>query len=319
MAQVPAEGSDMLKRDIRRVDKWFSSFEIGVRQGLLMASEADGWGSARDNSIKNDVFLKNSPHYGAPGITVSSGQQSILQPFFQLEGLLGLQLRYLPGFKKMNGVEKVQSVRVGGHLYVAPFGGRTTLDKSIPTAFYDANLQQTQNFTAKVTTTEDSLIVSPGISLFYFHEKGLGDKLGASIFGQRKLIPYGGIELGLGIVTGKRKTLMATNPIADGSFFVRNSATLQENFLNNFGFRANFLLGTQYHILQGQMLELRLGYQLLSISADITRVGNFTQTKTDAAGNTVITYSRDVLKKSDTNDFSHSGFVLTIGYTIGLF
>ncbi|MCS6984602.1 MAG: hypothetical protein NZM25_05685 [Leptospiraceae bacterium] len=319
IAQEASEIHEGLEKKSERIGKWFSSFEITAQTLLLVGKEHPSWAEGRLEGIRSDIFLAQSPYYRGE-LNISSQAKSISQGALLIEALFGLQLPYIPGFQKIRGSEKVRSVRLGGHLYVAPFGGRTTINESRSVTFFDIPQNQSEIFIAKIKTVEDSLVVSPGISLFYFHEGDLGRLSQSSFLAKQRLIPFAGLQMGLGIVSAKRKTSMETNLVPEGLLLVQNKATLQENFINDLGLRFAFMGGIQYQVEKSHLMELRLGYQLLSFEANMVRVGNFTQEKRDPhTGSTVITYSRDVLDKNVVNEFSHSGFFLTLGYTVALF
>lgn len=323
---APGEGSSISK--MPKVDgalaqmrkKYFYLGELTWRGGIVLANESGDWAESRKSAIEQDIFRQASTSNNSRNQAVSTQQQGAMNYMVGIEGLLGVNLDQLPGLRDMKALKDKKFLRVGFHAYMAPFYRKTTQTVSGPFAYYDASaLTQTRTFPGTVQVDENLLTVAPGMSFFYWYERGLFD---------RKLMPYIGVEVGLSIVYGKRKYVLDAQPysatVNDGfnpAYVAQYNveANLQESIINDLGFRVMPAIGFQFHISGGHYLDLRIGYQIQEYNVTLNRRGSLTETKKDANGNFAVTWSEDFLEKSRSTKLSQSGIVILLGYTAGLF
>ncbi len=323
---APGEGSSISK--MPKVDgalaqmrkKYFYLGELTWRGGIVLASETSDWAESRKSAIEKDIFRQASVSNNSTNQAVSVQQQGAMNYMVGIEGLLGVNLDQLPGLRDVKALKDKKFLRVGFHAYMAPLYKKTTQTVSGPFAYYDASaLTPTRTYPGTVQVDENLLTVAPGMSFFYWYERGLFD---------RKLMPYIGVEVGLSIVYGKRKYVMdaqsysATvndgfNPAYLAQYNVE--ANLQESIINDLGFRVMPAIGFQLHISSGHYVDLRIGYQLQEYNVTMNRRGSLTETKKDANGNFAVTWSEDFLDKTRSAKLSQSGIVILLGYTAGLF
>lgn len=318
---APGEGAQIGK--MPKVDgtlakiraKYFYLGELTWRGGIILAKETTDWGESRKDSIEQDIFRQASQSNNSTNVKVPVTQNSAMNYAVGIEGLLGVNLDQLPGLRGINALKDKKFFRLGFHAYMAPLYRQTTQTVSGPFAYYDSQaLTQTRTYDGQVQVDENLLTVSPGMSFFYWYERGLFD---------RKLMPYLGVEVGLSLIYGKRKyTLMAQpyNAVESGnSVSYKVEANLQESIINDFGFRVMPAIGFQLHVTSGHYLDLRVGYQLQEYNVTLNRRGSLTETKTYADGSFAVTWSEDFLTKTRTAKVSQSGIVVLLGYTAGLF
>ncbi len=296
--------------------KYFYLGELTWRGGILLTKETTDWGESRKTAIEQDIFRRASQSNNSTNVTVPMAQNNAMNYMVGIEGLLGVNLDQLPGLRGINALKDKKFFRIGFHAYMAPFYKQTTQTISGPFAYYDANaLVPTRTYDGQVQVDENLLTVSPGMSFFYWYEKGLFD---------RRLMPYLGVEVGLSLIYGKRKYTLMAQPY---SYVESNSTTssyrveanLQESIINDFGFRVMPAIGFQFHVSGGHYLDLRVGYQLQEYNVTLNRRGSLTETKTYADGSFAVTWSEDFLTKTKTAKVSQSGIVILLGYTAGLF
>jgi hypothetical protein len=299
--------------------KYFYLGELTWRGGIVMAKETSDWGESRKNSIEQDIFRQASSSNSSRNVSVPLQQNNAMNYMVGIEGLLGVNLDQLPGLRNAQWARNNKFLRVGFHGYIAPLYKNTTQTVVGDFAYYDPlALTPTRTYPGTVQVDESLLTFSPGMSFFYWYERG---------FFNQKLMPYAGFELGLSIVYGKRKYSMnagtfTTTEIEGGTPTQKTysvEANLQESFINDFGFRFMPAIGLQYHIKSGHYLDLRIGYQIQDYNVTLNRRGSLTETKKDAAGNFAVTWSEDFLVKTETRKLSQSGIVVLLGYTAGLF
>ena len=302
--------------------KYFYLGELTWRGGILLTKETTDWGESRKNSIEQDIFRQASASNSSTNVKVPSTASNVMNYVVGIEGLLGVNLDQLPGLRGINALKGKKFLRFGFHAYMAPYYKQTTQTVSGPFSYYDPNAidgAKTRTYAGEVKVDENLLNVSPGISLFYWHEKGLFD---------RRIMPYFGVEVGLSLLYGKRKYSMQADPFyttvtdaANNTYAAvyRVEANLQESIINDFGFRVMPAAGFQWHISGGHYIDVRVGWQYQEYNATLNRRGSLTETQTDANGNFKVTWSEDFLNKSQTVKLSQSGIVILLGYTAGLF
>lgn len=320
---APGEGSTIGK--MPKVDgalaelrkKYFYLGELTWRGGIVLTKETSDWGESRKNSIEQDIFRQASQSNYSNNQSVSLVQNSGMNYMVGIEGLLGVNLDQLPGLRNVKSLKDKKFLRIGFHAYMAPLYKKTTQTISGPFAYFDpssAAIQPTRTYDGQVQVDENLLTVAPGMSFFYWYERGLFD---------RKLMPYIGFEVGLSLVYGKRKYTLLAQPysaVESGNSVTYNvEANLQESIINDFGFRFMPAIGFQWHITSGHYLDLRIGYQIQEYNVTLNRRGSLTETKKDANGNFQLTWSEDFLVKSQSAKLSQSGLVILLGYTAGLF
>jgi hypothetical protein len=295
--------------------KYFYLGELTWRGGIVMAKETSDWGESRKTSIEQDIFRQASSSNSATNVKVPSSQNSAMNYAFGIEGLLGVNLDQLPGLRSIQMLRDKKFFRIGFHGYMSPFYKSTTQSVSGPFSYYDSQaITATRTYAGSVRVDESLMTFSPGMSFFYWYEKGLGD---------RRFMPYAGFEMGLSIVYGKRKYTLDAQPMttteSGSSVTYSVEANLQESIINDFGFRFMPAIGMQYHVTSGHYLDIRIGYQIQDYSVTLNRRGSLTETKRNADGSFAVTWSEDFLKKTETRKLSQSGIVILLGYTAGLF
>lgn len=299
--------------------KYFYLGELTWRGGFVMAKETSDWGESRKNSIEQDIFRQASTSNNSKNVSVPASQNSAMNYMVGIEGLLGVNIDQLPGLRNAQWAKDKKFLRIGFHGYMAPLYKNTTQTVAGDFAYYDAlALTPTRTYPGTVQVDESLLTFSPGMSFFYWYERGFFD---------HKLMPYAGFEVGLSIVYGKRKYSMnagtfSTTEIEGGTPTQKTysvEANLQESIINDFGFRFMPAIGFQYHIKSGHYLDVRIGYQIQEYNVTLNRRGSLTETKKDAAGNFAVTWSEDFLVKTESRKLSQSGIVILLGYTAGLF
>jgi len=320
---APGEGSTIGK--MPKVDgalaelrkKYFYLGELTWRGGIVLTKETSDWGESRKNSIEQDIFRQASQSNYSKNQSVSLVQNSGMNYVVGIEGLLGVNLDQLPGLRNVKALKDKKFLRIGFHAYMAPLYKKTTQTISGPFAYFDPSssaIQPTRTYEGQVQVDENLLTVAPGMSFFYWYEKGLFD---------RKLMPYIGVEVGLSLVYGKRKYTLLAQPysaVESGNSVTYNvEANLQESIINDFGFRVMPAIGFQWHITSGHYLDLRIGYQIQEYNVTLNRRGSLTETKQYADGTFAVTWSEDFLVKSQSAKLSQSGVMIMLGYTAGLF
>lgn len=296
--------------------------EIATRLGFHFVKDSAMWADSRRMSIEKDLLLTKNSNYYAGGIDASS-TYSTMYPFFQIEAIWGIYWERLPGIQDLI-IEnrnpftfykpKFAGFRMGAGISIYPFTRRNSFSYNGPIVFnnpdsYDASLT-TMPYNGSITVDETLLVVAPTLGLYYYHEPG--------VILKNKLIPYGGLELGPSIISGKRKYILKTEPLSAGGGSYEIDAAVQEEFMNRIAFRITPVAGVQYHVSGPHFIELRLGYIIQKTRAPLTRRGAFTEKKTDSGGNTLFTYSQQVYTENTTSELSHNGFFVSLGYTIGL-
>lgn len=321
---APGEGAAISK--MPKVDgalaqmrkKYFYLGELTWRGGIVLAKESSDWADTRKTSIEQDMFRQASSSNSSTNVPVPLQQNGAMNYAVGIEGLLGVNIDQLPGLRDAKWAKDKKFLRIGFHAYMAPLYKNTAQTLSGPFAYYDpeatcTNCTATRTYEGKLTVDESLLTVSPGMSFFYWYERGLFD---------RKLMPYGGFEVGLSLVYGKRKYTINSTPfstVAGGDQVLYTlEANLQESIINDFGFRFMPAIGFQYHVTSGHYLDLRIGYQIQEYNVTLNRRGSLTETK-NTNGNFAVTYSEDFLVKTRTARLSQSGIVIMLGYTAGLF
>jgi hypothetical protein len=325
---APGEGAQIGK--MPKVDgtlakiraKYFYLGELTWRGGVLLAKETTEWGESRKNSIEQDLFRQVSLSNSSTNVKVPIAQNNAMNYVVGIEGLLGVNLDQLPGFRGIQSLKGKKFFRLGFHAYMAPYYKQTTQTVSGPFSYNDPSAidgAKIRTYAGQVNVDENLLHVSPGMSFFYWYESGLFD---------RRIMPYLGVEVGLSLIYGKRKYAMQTEPfsttVTDGggnayAATYRIEGNLQESIINDFGFRVMPALGFQWHVTGGHYLDVRVGYQFQEYNATLNRRGSLTETQTDQNGNFKVTWSEDFLNKSQTVKLSQSGIVILLGYTAGLF
>lgn len=297
--------------------KYFYLGELTWRGGVVLARETTDWAEGRKNSIEQDIFRQASASNNSRNVPVPLAQNSAMNYMAGIEGLLGVNIDQLPGFKNAQWARGKQFLRIGFHGYIAPLYKKTTQTVAGDFAYFDAlALTPTRTYPGTVTVDESLLTFSPGMSFFYWHERGFFD---------RKLMPYAGLEVGVSIVYGKRKysmnagTFSTVEGLPAEARVYSLEANLQESIINDFGLRLMPAVGFQYHIKSGHYIDIRIGYQIQDYTVTLNRRGSLTEMKRDAAGNFAVTWSEDFLVKSETRRLSQSGLVVLLGYTAGLF
>jgi len=295
--------------------KYFYLGELTWRGGILLGKESSDWAESRQTTIQQDIFRQASASNSSTNVAVPATQNSALNYMVGIEGLLGVNLDQLPGLRDVKSLKGKKFLRIGFHAYMAPFYRNTTQTVSGSFSYYDPNaLTPTRTYTGQVQVDENLMTISPGLSFFYWYEKGFFD---------RKLLPYAGVEVGLSVVFGKRKYSLDTQPFSavESGNPVTYTATsnTQEAIINDFAFRVMPAIGFQYHIKSGHYVDFRIGYQIQNYNANLSRAGSFTETKTGPSGNFLSTWSEDFLVKSRSSALSQSGIVILLGYTAGLF
>lgn len=299
--------------------KYFYLGELTWRGGILLNKETSDWGTTRQTAIQQDIMRQASVSNSSTNQSVPLVTNSTLNYVVGIEGLLGVNLDQLPGLRSVQMLKDKKFLRVGFHAYMAPLYKSTTQTVGGPFSYYDAaatcaNCSQTRTYAGSIQVDENLLNVSPGMSFFYWYERG---------FFERRIMPYIGVEVGLSIVYGKRKYTLLAQPYStvesNSSVTYTLQAALQESIINDFGFRVMPAIGLQYHIASGHYLDLRIGYQIQQYSVTMNRAGSITETKTDAAGNFLLTWSENFLNNTQTAKLSQSGIVILLGYTAGLF
>ncbi|MCX7631767.1 MAG: hypothetical protein N2Z22_00385 [Turneriella sp.] len=297
--------------------KYFYLGELTWRGGVLLSRETSDWAEGRKNSIEQDIFRRASSSNNSTNVAVPLQQNPVLNYMVGIEGLLGVNLHELPGFKNWDAVRGKQFLRIGFHGYIAPFYKKTTQSLAGDFAYFDAlALTPTRTYPGTIEVDENLLTFAPGMSFFLWYEKG---------FFSRKLMPYTGFEIGAAVVYGKRKyrlnagsfTTVEGTPAETRVYSLE--ANLQESIINDFGFRFMPAMGFQYHITSGHYVDVRIGYQILDFTVTLNRRGSLTEMKRDAAGNFAVTWSEDFLVKSETRRLTQTGLLILLGYTAGLF
>lgn len=295
--------------------KYFYLGELTWRGGLLFNKETGDWAETRKTAIEQDIFRQASQSNNSTNQSVPLSANSTMNYLVGIEGLLGVNIDQLPGLRDAKWAKDKKFLRIGFHAYMAPLYKNTTQTVAGPFSYYDPNaITPTRTYGGSVQVDENLLSVAPGMSFFYWYERGIFD---------RRIMPYLGVEVGLSIIYGKRKyTLLAqpTSAVESGNSVTYNvEANLQESIINDFGFRVMPAIGFQFHISGGHYIDLRVGYQIQEYNVTLNRRGSLTETKKDANGNFAVTWSEDFLVKSRTAKLSQSGFVVFLGYTAGLF
>ncbi len=314
LGKMPTDDGTLAK--IRK--KYFYLGELTWRGGILLNQESSDWADTRKTSIEEDLFRQVSASNYSRNVPVSAAVNSTLNYMVGIEGLLGVNIDSLPGFKNAKWARGKKFLRVGFHAYMAPYFKQTAQTIAGPFSYYDpgtvcGNCAQTRTYAGRVKVDENLLTVAPGMSFFYWYEQGF--------WGQR-IMPYAGFEIGLSIVYGKRKYTMETQPYATtlsgDSVSYSLETNLQESIINDLGFRIMPALGIEFHIQRGHYIDFRVGYQFQNYNVTLNRRGSLTETKT-TNGNFAVTYSEDFLNKTREAKLSQSGIVILLGYTAGLF
>ncbi len=281
--------------------------ELNLRSGYHLFGQSESWLNGKSEMLKNDIFFQDETSDVSNNVSTEIVDNRMGMPFFSLEWIMGLKLNELPFLGDVPSLKGFRGFRVGfGFTYYA----MTKMEED----FYSGEITYTNinataqdvNYNGTISFSEEFFMYAPGITLYYFHEDGIGQI--------KELLPYVGIHLGLNIVSGERKLFLDTDAVvaSDGQEY-QADARIQEVFYNAISFRTGITFGLQYYFGGSHNIDISIGFIYNETSVPFERTGTW---NTKIAGNP---YSRIVSESEKNSTFSQTGFSFSIGYSVGLF
>ena len=303
---------------LHAAEPFYYNLQLNVRTGYHMFGETDDWKDGREKILKEDVFRQNDANFKSTNVDTAQQNEVSGLMMFQVEGIMGINLG-----KFVKSLRKFRGFRAGYAFALYPFASNTSYDYSGDVIFSDPSAAdpalQSKTYSSTIKIQDTMLLMGHSLSFYYFHEKGF-----LSRTKKNKLIPYAGIEIGVGILNGKRKLQMSTDPlsittVADGANDYTYKATVQESFFNTFSLRLAPVIGAQYHLSGPHYLDVKIGFNIQTASMSLDRDGVITETAKDpSTQNLLITYSQKVAEETRESTYSQTGLFFLIGYTVGL-
>jgi len=288
--------------------------ELNIRAGYHFFNESSSWINSKETLFNEDFFRRHEQTADliySDNVDTNISSIRMGMPMITLEYITGLSLHNFPLIKKIKSLRRFRGIRMGAALTFYPFskteknyysgdiifqnpGG----DPTEPAAFTITN--------GEVSMEEKSLMIIPTINFYYYHERGFG-------FNAVKIIPFGGVEVGMPILNGERRARLTGDPalVAPGVTYSVD-ASIQETWFNEVGVRTGACAGVQIYLGGANYLELRGGFIYQETSIGLQRSGTWNDDKNG------ISYSRDVAVSNRSAVFSQTGFYITLGYTVGL-
>jgi hypothetical protein len=300
----------------------FYAGEFNIRTGYHFFSETNSWTNTRKELIRNDVFLRKNEWINSQNVGVDAQEKWEGLPLLDFEWLAGINLSALPGLSDVKSLKGFRGIRAGigiGFYPISSLDSYSYKGKINYNSIYSIYPEtQSLNYNGKINISEELFIITNTFRLYYYHEPGL-----IWTKNTNKFIPYAGIELGTGIISGNRKIILKSDPLVvntvSGSYNYKIDAIIQESFMNSVGFKFGAILGGQLHLYGPHYIDLRSGYIIQENRIGFERQGSWNEYVHDQGTKEFVsTYSIAIRKAKKNLTFSQTGFFIMLGYTIGL-
>jgi hypothetical protein len=288
------------------------SIDVNFHTGFHMMTESKKWLDTETSTIQNDMLIINDPYYISTDASskAKNGRTGMLM--LGMEFLVGVNLHDIPFLKKYEKLKKINGLRVGLGMNIYPFtsmkksvySGPITYDNSLNPGPGDASYIQ---YTGSISVEERMFIVAPSLNIYYFHEEGFKVPFCT-------IVPFGGVELGLGILNGERKYELRTSPWDAGptgnNKVYHAEGNIQENFFNAIGIRVGGVIGGEFRITQLHAVDFRIGFVYEEVEVPMGRAGAWTENINGYP------YSKKLASEKVTATYSQTGIYFTLGYTV---